>query len=386
MYHFIFRFGERMDLFLRIDINIVAMVLLGIIAFIAYQRLDRRELLNQIFLLTSLVVGFELLVESLTCIMNERPELWARNLSQGLHVCSFGIAPILTYLWYCIVGYWIYPDQTLVCKRNMVLLLPVLLNGILTILSMGYGFIFFIDEHNVYHRGFLFPLSCGIIYFYLALAFILIIKNKRKIPREEYIPFIIFGIMPLIGGMLQALFYGILLMWSSAAFSLLVVYIFLQQRMIQLDYLTGAWSRATFENCLKQRMRQKHQEIFGLVCVDMDGLKAINDRYGHFEGDYALSTAVRLIKSVLQKTDIIARAGGDEFYIILDCDSWEKMNETVSKISQALAKFNQESDKGYQLDCSVGCGLFHSDQGEVKDFIRKVDLLMYENKRMKKGI
>lgn len=56
---------------------------------------------------------------------------------------------------------------------------------------------------------------------------------------------LIFAGLPLIGGVLQTLFYGYLFMWSGAAFALVIVYIFLQQRMVHLDDLTGAWDRVS---------------------------------------------------------------------------------------------------------------------------------------------
>ena len=188
----------------------------------------------------------------------------------------------------------------------------------------------------------------------------------------------------MIGGYIQAQFYGTLLMWSFTAYSLIVVYIFLQLRMVHIDDLTGAWTRSTFEHCIRKKTKNKYSEVFGLIILDIDELKRINDEYGHYEGDYALRTTVELIKSVLKKTDIIARTGGDEFLIILDCDSKDKMDHTVERIKLKLKKHNEISNKKYKLDCSIGAELYDSDYTDFDAFMQHVDSLMYKNKRLKK--
>ena len=105
---------------------------------------------------------------------------------------------------------------------------------------------------------------------------------------------------------------------------------------------------------------------------------------GHLEGDYALRTTVQLIKSVLKKNDIIARTGGDEFLIILDCTSKDKIDHAIYKIRETLKQHNESFNRGYLLDCSIGAELYHSGFSDVDEFMRHVDKLMYENKKLKK--
>lgn len=373
-----------MDVYFRTDINIAAMILCGIVITIANKRLDHKDQLNRVFLLTGLIVIFELMTETITCMLNRRPEAWIDSVSTLLHILLFAAAPVLTYFWYLMICHWIIPIEKIIRRKQAVLLIPVAVNLVLTLLSPIYGWVFYIDDANVYHRGSYFLISVGITYFYLLYAFLLVIRQRKKIVREEYIPLMIFGILPMLGGLLQTLFYGILLMWSTAGFSLMIVYIFLQQRMIHLDDLTGAWTRGTFEYCIAQKVDQKRRDEFGLIFVDIDELKRINDQYGHFEGDYALRTTVQLIKSALRKTDIIARTGGDEFLVILDCISREKIDHTIERIRNTFRQYNETSNKEYVLDCSIGAELFHSDFHDINEFMRHVDKLMYENKKTKK--
>ena len=372
-----------MDVFLRIDINIMAMVLLGLVSLNAYKRLDRQDLLNKVFLIVSLIIIIQLFFETATCIINKRPEQWLIPISVFLHICLFTVAPILTYYWYFLIKNLVVFDEAIVKKSNILLLIPVIISILLTLLSPVYNFSFYIDSSNVYHRGPFFNINAAITYLYIIYGFILIVKNRRKIVRQEFVPLCIFSVLPMIGGLVQTLFYGTLLMWSGTAFSLVIVYIFLQQRMVHLDALTGVWSRGSFDYYISQRLKQKNNDKFGVIYFDIDGLKNINDSFGHVEGGLAIKTSIAIIKNVIRKNDIIVRMGGDEFLIILDFESNADLEKTINRINASFSEHNKNSGKGYKLECSFGADIFNSDYSSIEQFLRHVDNLMYENKRDK---
>ncbi|MCM1565376.1 MAG: diguanylate cyclase [Dehalobacter sp.] len=374
-----------MDVYLRIDINIMAMVLLGLVSLNAYNRLDRQDPLNRVFLTVSLIIIVQLFFETATCIINKRPEQWLIPISVFLHICLFTVAPVLTYYWYYFIKYLVVSDESTVKKSNFILLIPVIISVLLTLLSPVYNFSFYIDSSNVYHRGPLFNINAAITYFYIIIGFILIAKNRRKIVKQEFVPLCIFSVLPIIGGVVQTLFYGTLLMWSGTAFSLVIVYIFLQQRMVHLDALTGVWNRGSFDHYITQRLKQKDNDKFGIIYFDIDGLKNINDSYGHVEGDLAIKTSIEIIKKVIRKNDIIVRMGGDEFIIILDCESNADLEKTIDRIKTSFSQYNNSSGKRYKLGCSFGADIFNSDYSSMEQFLRHVDNLMYEDKRVSGG-
>ena len=78
-----------MDVFFRVDINIAAIILLGLVYITARGSLDRKDTFNRVFFIVSLVMLFELLFETLTCIINRRPELWLIPISYFFHMCLF---------------------------------------------------------------------------------------------------------------------------------------------------------------------------------------------------------------------------------------------------------------------------------------------------------
>lgn len=372
-----------MSVYFRIDINIAAMILLGAVFIIAYHRLDRKDSLNQRFLAVSLVICIEILIETLTCMINGEPGKWLQILSGTLHTILFITAPILTCSWCFFIRRWILEDHVISKQRKIFFFAPVIMNSIITLLSPFLGWVFFISSTNVYIRGPLFVLSFVITYFYLLYSIVFIILQRDQIMRHEFLPILAVSILPIIGGICQGLFYGVLLMWSSTAFSLVIVYIFLQQRMIHLDYLTGAWTRESLNYFLSKKIKKGIDAAFGAIYLDIDGLKQINDRYGHLEGDHAIKTTIELIKSILRKADIIARVGGDEFIIVLNCQSVDTLEQLIERIKAKLTAYNKKADKQYHLECSFGADIFSPKDISIEQFIHKIDALMYNDKKKK---
>lgn len=373
-----------MDVFLRIDINISAMILLATVFIIAYNRLDKQNVINRKFLITSLLVLTELFIETITCMINRQPVRQLIPVTYMSHILLFSIAPMITYYWFSFIHRWITPNESISYKKQAALLIPVIVNFIIIALSPIYRYVFYIDSNNVYHRGHFFAVTATVTFLYLIYSFIVIIRHRKSFIRSEFLSLISFGIFPAIGGILQSIFYGALLMWSFSAFSLIILYIYLQLRMVQMDYLTGAWTRESYERYIQQKFRRRSDLEFGAIFIDLDDLKNINDKFGHQEGDFAIKTLVHLIKGILKKTDFIARLGGDEFIVIVENTSKEKLKKVIDKIKNKLNQYNKKSGKSYLLDCSFGADICNSDFDSLEQFLKHLDNLMYNNKRSKK--
>ena len=371
-----------MALFLRVDINLIAMLMMFMVFIIAQKRLDQKDKLNKFYMLTLVIVFIQLGIEALTCILNGNDAVEFIVLSNFLHIVLFGIAPVLTSMWYIISQQFITTRKKIENKIKYFLFVPVVINVILSLLSPFFGFYFKIDAQGVYSRGSLFFVAMIITYIYFFISIIHIIRQKDKIILNEILLLIGFNVMPMIGALIQALFYGALLAWSSAAFSLVIVYIYLQERLVHLDIMTGVWTRRSFDHFMDKRLKQKSIEPFGGIFFDIDHLKKINDEYGHAEGDYAITEIVSRIKGLVKSSEIIARLGGDEFIIISDESSIERLKELIKDIQLSLSVFNENSGKNYQLSCSFGCGIYSDEFKSMDQFLRYIDHRMYETKHI----
>ncbi|MHB8461034.1 MAG: GGDEF domain-containing protein [Vulcanimicrobiaceae bacterium] len=133
------------------------------------------------------------------------------------------------------------------------------------------------------------------------------------------------------------------------------------------DPLTGCVNRDVAFEALGRMLGLGREAT--VVVVDLDGLKAINDTFGHAEGDSFISRAANALRAACRTTDIIARFGGDEFLIVADGDVR----------SQLLARM-REAFAAAKIGASIGCARAPIDAAIPKDIFAIADARMYEEK------
>ena len=373
-----------MEVFLRISVNIVTGALLGIVFCVAMLRLDRKDAFNRLFFHACRIVLAMLLLESLTCVINGMSAAWIRWTSKAMHAVLFALPPALTYCWFLFAKALTKGGGTRGIRILPIALIPVVINGLVALVSPFFNWMFAIDASGLYHRGpFFFPFM-GITYAYLLMGLLHLVKEQAKLRKEEFGIVLLFCLMPILGGVIQALTYGPLLMWGCTACAVVILYVYLQEELIQTDGLTGARSRDSFERSITRMLREGGGESFGIIYMDIDDFKSINDRFGHVEGDEALKKLVDIVKPLLRKSDALARFGGDEFAVWVRVDTPEALHTVVRKIEAALEAYNRTSPKPYPLTCSMGAELFRQNHNmSVEAMLQRVDDLMYEQKRLK---
>jgi diguanylate cyclase (GGDEF)-like protein len=120
-----------------------------------------------------------------------------------------------------------------------------------------------------------------------------------------------------------------------------------------------------------------------LVSADLDGLKDINDTFGHTEGDLALIETAAILRECFRKSDISARIGGDEFVLLLtggdEGFDTEKLADRLHKITE---RHNRKKDRRCRISISIGFARHSPDSGEsLDDLMVRADRMMYEQKK-----
>lgn len=151
------------------------------------------------------------------------------------------------------------------------------------------------------------------------------------------------------------------------------------------DGLTGMLNRRGFDELSRESIRSfDNMRTVCTMVIDMDGLKHINDEYGHYEGDRAIKVAANIITRCCDSGEICARAGGDEFYIFAPEYSENKLDRFVDKLVTITADYNAHSNKPYEVSLSYGSLLSECDNmGRIEDFLKISDSRMYEQKMSK---
>lgn len=155
------------------------------------------------------------------------------------------------------------------------------------------------------------------------------------------------------------------------------------------DELTGLYNRRGFLTLAEQQLRLERRSGtargLALIFADMDGLKRINDTFGHEVGSEALKTLSTLLKSVIREADIAARWGGDEFVILSIGSDDQSIEMMIDRFRERLNEYNLYSGKPYRVECSLGFARVNlSDNRSFEDIIAEADARMYEEKRQRK--
>ena len=144
------------------------------------------------------------------------------------------------------------------------------------------------------------------------------------------------------------------------------------------DLLTGLYNRDHFEKELLRLDQECSLPVSILMC-DINGLKLVNDTFGHAVGDQLLVDTAQLIRSLVRKEDFMARIGGDEFAIVLPHTDEKAANSLKKKIKSYIAKYKPES-YGVPLNLSLGYGVKKSITDSIQDVLKQADNAMGREK------
>ncbi|MBB3169019.1 GGDEF domain-containing protein [Simiduia aestuariiviva] len=154
------------------------------------------------------------------------------------------------------------------------------------------------------------------------------------------------------------------------------------------DLLTGLANRSLLRDRLLQAMHQanrQHKQV-GLLILDLNGFKSINDTHGHNVGDEILIQVAKRLSSCIRAEDSAYRYGGDEFVILLpEVDGTSGANELRSKLNIKLTRLYRIGMRRISASASIGIAVYPSDGKDQKELIKHADENMYCAKTDGKG-
>ena len=161
-------------------------------------------------------------------------------------------------------------------------------------------------------------------------------------------------------------------------------------RLSERDYLTNLYNRRGFFDGINRMLKDPKNKgrIFSLFTIDMDGLKYINDHYGHLEGDNALIILSKSLQAYAGENGICARYGGDEFAMAMigDISIADDYEEIRERIHQHSMKDPIVQELDYSINASMGIAeCVITDEIDLESLIRLADMRMYDDKQIRKG-
>jgi len=366
--------------------SILSLMILIFIYIHAYNRLEKVFTQYRLFIALVQMNIVLIVVDILSWHFNGLPGLANMICNKGFNLLLYIIEPMGAVLSILYTNFQVYQDDCRVRKQRNALIFPLVINAVISIMSLQTGWIFSVDAENIYHRGDFFGghalFCCGLLIY----SFVFVILNRSALEKKCFYALLFYFVPQAAGTAIQLFNYGVSFNWTGMMLSLLIIYLNIQDRRLHTDYLTGLYNRRQLDSYIQTNIQNcTLKKSFSAILIDLDDFKLINDRFGHKVGDEALQSVVKIIKKCVSIDDFVARYGGDEFFIILKIDDYQLLEQAVNKIREGFEGFNKIGQKPYQIKLSFGYDIYnYQSKMKTDEFFKHVDTLMYNNKRCTK--
>ncbi len=159
-------------------------------------------------------------------------------------------------------------------------------------------------------------------------------------------------------------------------------------QLATMDELTLLSNRRGFEALSQHALGlcRRLEKPASMLFFDLDLFKEINDRFGHAEGDRALTSFSQILVQTFRESDVVGRLGGDEFAVLLTDSNRKQLEQALQRLSVSVEQFNREASRGYDILFSVGSLQFDpARHADVAALMADADALMYEQKHRRRN-
>lgn len=314
------------------------------------------------------------------------------SLIYGSNVFTYIFITAASYCWY-IVSEALQRNASIEDrKKRRLIFVPVLISAFLCISAFWTGLVFYIDDTGKLVNGRFYSLLAIIPFAYMIAASVKAFgrfANKDKYAeRQIYLMIGIFPLSPIVLGALQATYWRVPLLCYGTLAAVFYVYTTIQDNMISIDPLTQTNNRNQMYKFLIRKMRNEEtgMSLF-LLMVDIDKLRAINDAYGHAEGDRALIRVASAIKDACQGPRgrmFVSRYGGDEFVIVAEMAYRAEATYLAEQIKNNIRRISDVEGAPYDISVSIGIAQYdYKAPVSLQAFIARADSDLYQNKKLK---
>lgn len=372
-----------MDTFLKFDISLLAIFLLLAVFFTIKSKKDTVSSSAKIFQKLIWINIYMLIMEIASWQFDQKPGMfnwYANYISNMIFAWS---TPLITCMWSAYIDYHMFKSIERL-KKRWFYFQPMIINTIFIIINLFTPFIFSVDKNNVYTREPFMWLIVVLNTIILIYMWYLAYTNKERINREIILAMLIFVLIPSIAAVIQVLVYGAFILWPIMSVTIVVAYIFLETISTSKDYLTGLLCRHRVDDYIDYYINTRKN--FGLIIIDLDDFKSINDQYGHIHGDKALKIFSKVLSYVFRNAKLIGRYAGDEFIIVTDVIDENDIKLYSVELNKQLNKELIITNVPYKIRFSIGYHNWNSDDNlDYETLINLTDKNMYKNKELNKG-
>lgn len=238
--------------------------------------------------------------------------------------------------------------------------------------AMFFGWVFVVDEQNLYHRQILFPLYVAAFILSVLYAFEAVIRNEKAFQMGFDSSLVCIALLLAAGIGTVFLLPGVRISFLCITLGAMLVYNRYYKVMLQVDAVTGLLNRRCYDAGILDMGTRAAVLLF-----DVDRFKQVNDTYGHSVGDLCLRNVAGLLREVYGRYGLCYRIGGDEFCVILsqNLHRVEELNRQFREKLQAMC-----SQDPTMASVSLGYAFYDDASSHIQSVIEEADAMLYQNK------
>ena len=336
-----------------------ALIIISIGFMILYLNRNSRLRQHSKFLFSNIIITIILSFASMIEVNFDKIDTHYMILDVANYI-GYALRPLIIYL-------MILAFKQKNIKSALLLAIPLLINWLVIGLNPVIHWMFSYDG-NTFVRQYMGFTTHIVSAFYLGCLGYILYKLFKTDDKTEGVAALLMIIAVVIATVLETVQYAYDILNTTVAAAILFYYVFMFTFYKKRDTLTGLLDRHTFY--IDYDIKLKH--ITAFIAMDLNGLKEINDRYGHKKGDEALIKTATIFDSEKDEHISFYRLGGDEFQAIV---TGLNEVEVKQKIANMRLKFKEA-----HYNCSFGYAMKEKDD-TVDSLLSKSDLAMYNDKR-----
>lgn len=357
-----------------IVINLMGLAVLFAIGVGSDWRTVRRTTTVKALLLMAVSVAGACILEPLAYLLD------------GCNLVLSYIVNTLLYFTHCIlpIGWVMMIASHLSVKLSSVhkwiLRVYLIVSALVMLANFFVPIVFVVDVKGEYSRcvGYFVVLAIGLLICFDGV--LISFRTRSRSDRIKFFPVWAFLVPALLGRAIQTAWYGLSTAVPFLAVSIGCCALCLQNERLYRDSHTHLYNR-TYLNTLQDRLSKHATHAYTAIFLDVNCFKAINDTYGHVEGDKALIRLAEVLKDLVADKGEVIRYAGDEFFILYNSPEQAEAECLVYAIDDALASLPIDEEKPYRLSVSTGYCSLDFRYESMDEVLDKVDQLMYEQKR-----
>lgn len=274
-------------------------------------------------------------------------------LTWGVTLLYYIATPLMGMAYYFYTAAILYEKHEGIWKLLGWVSIPGAAYLLLVLLNPWTKWLFDINLQEGYVHGPLIGATYLVFYLYCLAALLLIWQRGSWVEPATRRILLTFPLMAFFVILIQQIFPRIILSGSAATSALLLIYLYLQNKQISIDHLTGIPNRHEFLNMMELLIR-KAQEPFTIVVLSLNHFKQINDAFGQENGDAFLQAVARYLKTVMQPR-YLYRFSGDEFAILVKGKGHQEVSALVQKLRERMGEPWEIGE--YQCILQAGLGV-----------------------------